>query len=77
MAPGSYRGQEDVFVAHYDASGNLLWIGQTGTDDNDEGLAAAALSDSQVFVGGTTRGDLAGPGSQVGEYDAFIATVGP
>ena len=77
MVSGTYGGLEDVFVAHYDSNGNLLWVSQKGTSDNDEGRAAAAVSDSQVFVGGTTRGDLAGPGSQVGEYDAFIAVVGP
>ena len=77
MVAGSYGGLEDVFVAHYDASGNLLWIGQKGTSDNDEGWAAAATDSSQVFVGGATRGDLAGQGSQVGDYDAFVASVGP
>jgi len=77
MVSGAYGGLEDVFVAHYDPDGNLLWVSQKGTGDNDEGRAAAAVGDGLVFVGGATRGDLAAPGSQVGEYDAFIAVVGP
>ncbi len=78
MVEDAHAGLTDAFAARYDADGSLLWLGQKGTEDNDQANAVVASGVAgRAFVGGSARGDLAGVGSQIGEYDAFIALVGP
>ncbi len=68
------NGSEDAFLAHYDASGNQLWAEEFGTAEDDvaTSLAPGPEGGQGVYVGGYTRGDLAGDGSEYGYYDAFL-----
>ena len=72
LEPGQQQGQEDIFVAKFDASGNQLWLHQIGTaqHDNANGIAADLLGN--VFISGTT-GEALVPGQFKGSRDAFLA----
>lgn len=51
----------DAYVTKLDSEGNLLWTRQFGTNRHDYGIAIAADNLGNVFVTGTTFGDLGGP----------------
>jgi hypothetical protein len=64
-------GVPDTFVRKYDAAtGTALWTRQLGTAGGEltHGVAADALGN--VFVGGSTYGNLSGPNA--GQSDVFI-----
>jgi hypothetical protein len=67
-------GLLDGFVSKFDPAGNLLWTRLQGTNDFDyaDGVAADALGN--VYVTGSTGGNLASPnsGSTLGGNDAFV-----
>src|ERR1035437_3279293 len=50
---GGTGNTEDVFIAKYDASGNVLWAKSAGGTDWDEGLSVSADAHGNVFVTGT------------------------
>jgi len=52
---------------------NQLWIEQFGTSWDEEILAAAPDGSGGVFVGGYTRGDLAGSNPGLGAKDAWLS----
>lgn len=68
---GPNAGNYDVFVAKYDAAGNLQWVRQFGTAayEHSHGVSADALGN--VYVTGFTAGDLGAPNA--GNYDPFVA----
>jgi formylglycine-generating enzyme required for sulfatase activity len=68
---GPSAGDNDAFVAKYDAAGALLWSRQLGTSGSDasEGVSADGLGN--LYIGGWTRGSLGGPNA--GIFDAFIS----
>ncbi len=57
---GRNAGEEDAFLAHYDAAGNQLWISQFGTNEDDYPNALAPDGAGGVMVAGFTQGDLNG-----------------
>ena len=57
---GPSAGDQDVFIRKYDTSGNLLWGTQFGTDKMDRGYDVVANDSGEVYVVGSTYGDLAG-----------------
>jgi hypothetical protein len=62
-------GAEDVFVARYDAAGNLVFAVSLGGAESDEGTGIAALpGGGAVVTGFETAGGLA---------DTLLATFGP
>lgn len=65
-------GNDDVFIARYDTSGNQLWIKQFGTADLDWGNDIAVDANGNSYLTGHTLGDLAGTGYP-GSLDAFVA----
>jgi len=69
-------GSTDVFIAKYDASGNVLWAKQAGGQDIDasKNIAVDISGDSYItgeFQGSATFGSTTLTSS--GSYDAFIA----
>ncbi|WP_432820940.1 SBBP repeat-containing protein [Trichloromonas sp.] len=71
---GARQGGTDLFLAKFDADGNLLWGRQSGTSASDEGYAVAIGSDASIYVTGTTYGDFAG---QVGSLDIIVQKYTP
>jgi hypothetical protein len=68
---GPNAGYDDVFVAKYDAAGNLAWARQLGTSSFDVGYGVATDWAGNLFITGYTDGSLGG--SNVGGEDAYIA----
>jgi hypothetical protein len=69
---GSHVGGMDVVVAKYAPNGARLWIRQIGCSQGDNAHAVAVDPLGNVFVVGSTLGDLGGPGTHKGSYDAFL-----
>ncbi|HJN65578.1 MAG: PEP-CTERM sorting domain-containing protein [Pirellulales bacterium] len=57
---GPSAGDQDVYVRKYDTDGNLLWGTQFGSDKADRGYDVVANDAGEVYVVGSTYGDLAG-----------------
>jgi hypothetical protein len=76
-----FVGATDFFLAKFDSSGNLLFTRQIGTSSNDQAFAMALDGVGNVYVTGSTAGDLDGPGigsdPLVGATDFFLAKFGP
>ncbi len=53
-------GSADAFVQKYDTAGNLLWGAQFGTDRADRAYDIVANNVGEVYVVGSTYGDLSG-----------------
>lgn len=68
----SYGGQ-DAFLSRFDSSGSHLWTRQFGTAELEFSNTVGADKSGNVYVGGFTRGSLAGPAPQYGEKVAFLA----
>lgn len=60
-------GFDDVFVAKYNSSGNLMWVNQFGTGGNDVGCDIATDNQGHIFVSGTDHTTPADP--------AFVAEL--
>lgn len=69
---GIALGSSDAFVAKLSPAGAVQWGKQFGTDRDDE-ANAVATSGTWVYVGGLTRGSLAGANS--GGADAFTGQI--
>jgi Beta-propeller repeat len=70
---GQNAGGTDLFLARYDAAGELLWTRQLGTSLNDSGLGVSADALGNVFVGGLTFGELAADNSGINRSDAILS----
>lgn len=68
---GANAGLADAWLARHDGAGNLLWIRQLGTSEDDTALALATDGSDGVYVGGESRGDLGAPSA--GDADAWLA----
>jgi hypothetical protein len=67
----------DVFVARFNADGELLWLDMFGAVMIDRGHAAAVTAEGHVFVTGNTPqviGDLDYEGTMGSSIDAFLAS---
>ncbi len=75
--PLTSAGSRDVFVAKYDASGNVQWAQRGGGSDDDRGLGVVTGSGNQVFAVGLFQ-DTASFDStlatSVGQGDVYVAT---
>ncbi|MBM3775453.1 MAG: hypothetical protein FJW37_09860, partial [Acidobacteria bacterium] len=67
----SAGGPYDAFLAKYDLNGNPLWMRQFGSAGIDTAYAVSAAGGA-IYVAGDTTDALAGPGSYLGGYDAFV-----
>lgn len=79
VLPGQTRaGNNDAFLAKYDAAGNRLWVRQFGTPLSDQAQSVAVDADGNAYVGGLTFGDLDGAGpAPFGADDAYVAKFSP
>jgi hypothetical protein len=69
---GEYHfGDDDAFVAKYDAAGTLQWTRQFGTSDRDASIDVSADGLGNVYISGTTTGALGE--YHFGDDDAFVA----
>ena len=77
-APERYAGDGDAFVAKFGADGAPAWVHQLGTGRADSGQGVATDPNGNVYVTGSTGGQLAGsPDSYQGGSDAFVAKYSP
>lgn len=67
-------GAEDIFVTEYDLNLNEQWTTLIGTVANDDGRAVAVNSIGEIYVTGSTAGNLGGESNQ-GLNDAFLAKL--
>ncbi|MCC3409821.1 MAG: proprotein convertase P-domain-containing protein, partial [Microcoleus sp. PH2017_10_PVI_O_A] len=70
-AAGSGEVTTDAFVAKYDINGNLIWTKQIGTAAWDEAKSVASDSAGNIYIAGSTRGNL--QGTNAGDADAWLA----
>ena len=64
-------GEDDIFLIKYDTSGNKIWTRQIGTSSDDYASAVAVDTSGNVYVTGSTDGDLDG-NTSAGEDDIFL-----
>lgn len=67
-------GAEDIFVAEYDLDLNEQWTTLIGTVASDDGRAVAVNSIGEIYVTGSTAGNLGGESNQ-GLNDIFLAKL--
>ncbi len=68
---GLNSGLTDAWLTKYDSHGNLLWTEQLGTSEWDESQGVATDSNGNVYLSGSTNGNLGDLNS--GGYDAWLA----
>jgi hypothetical protein len=68
---GPNAGNDDVFLASFDLSGQLLWTRQIGTAQIDDARGVSADGFGNIYVAGSTTGVLGA--SSAGSTDAFLA----
>lgn len=70
--PGELNsGGQDIFVAKWDASGNALWMNQTGSSADDFPYAIGFDPLGKIVIGGFTNGNLDG-NTSLGNQDVFL-----
>ena len=70
------EAQNDIFIAKYDSSGNLVWIRQAGGSSYDRGKAIAADNRGGIYVAGHFKKDVTFENVSLtayGLYDMFVA----
>jgi len=69
---GTSAGNNDIFLAKFDASGNQVWIKQIGTSGSDQAFAVAVDSTgNRIYLAGSTDGGLDG-NTNAGGDDLFL-----
>jgi len=65
-------GKSDVFITRYEKDGTRTWTKLLGSEKEDSGLAITLASDGDIWVTGSTEGNL---GAQInnGKKDAFVS----
>jgi hypothetical protein len=58
---GPTAGGNDAFFAKYDSAGTLLWTKQFGSDQGDEAYGVSADPLGNIYVAGSSDGNLGGP----------------
>jgi hypothetical protein len=65
-------GGYDLFLVKYNSSGTKLWTKQLGTSGTDVGTGVSVDSSDNIYITGSTGGDLDGNTNSGGEYDLFL-----
>lgn len=52
-------GENDIFVAKYDANGNFLWVNQAGSSKRDEAKSVKCDASGNVYIAGTYKNGCA------------------
>ncbi|HEY4788585.1 MAG TPA: SBBP repeat-containing protein [Bacteroidales bacterium] len=63
------KGKTDCFILHLDNDGNQLNILQFGTSSDDQGYGITIGKDSNIYICGTTEGNMVG--ENAGKTDMF------
>ena len=63
-------GRFDAFLGKFDSEGNLLWVKQMGTTENDAYHSVAVDASGDIYAGGSTEGDLGAPNAGI---DALLS----
>ncbi|MBP8695902.1 MAG: SBBP repeat-containing protein [Syntrophobacterales bacterium] len=66
-------GGSDIFLMKYNSSGAKQWTRLLGTTAEDAGWGVAVDGSGNIYVSGTTRGNLDGETHSGGTYDTFLA----
>jgi hypothetical protein len=66
-------GGTDIFLARYDAAGDLQWVRQLGSSSDDFATSIAVSGDGTIAVAGYTLGSIGGA-INAGAYDVLVAT---
>lgn len=56
-----HAGNLDIFAAKLSAAGNMLWLRQMGSIDEDQSYDMALAASGDIYLCGYSRGDLASP----------------
>src|SRR4029077_20616648 len=68
------NGNNDSFMARYDANGNQTWIKQIQTLANNQSNAVSVDASGNIYIGGSVSGGVIGAGQVAqGKGDAFLA----
>jgi len=69
----------NAFLAKYDPNGEIVWFQDFGTDDLEFGQDVAVDQEGNIYVAGTTQGDLVRPIAGIGyrRVDTFIRKFDP
>jgi hypothetical protein len=67
-------GGSDVFYAKYDSDGNQTWIEQFGTSGIERFVTIASYSNN-IYLAGTSSGNLSTFGETISDYGSFVAKV--
>jgi chitodextrinase len=65
-------GGSDIFLMKYNSSGTKQWTRLLGTASDDVGWGVAVDGSGNVYVAGTTEGNLDGQTHSGGTYDTFL-----
>ncbi|MGZ5987441.1 MAG: beta strand repeat-containing protein [Rhizomicrobium sp.] len=69
-------GNNDSFVAKYDANGNQTWVKQLQTLSNNQANAVSVDSSGNVYIGGQVASGSIGKGqTSQGSSDAYVAKL--
>ncbi|NEO89212.1 MAG: PEP-CTERM sorting domain-containing protein [Moorea sp. SIO3G5] len=66
----SNAGSQDAYIAKYNSEGKVQWVKQLGTSGEDRSFDISFDSANNVYIAGTTTGNLGGP--VVGGDDAYF-----
>jgi len=67
-----YQGVTDVWLAKFNIAGQLQWVRQLGTVEEDRVSEVVANGSGDVFIGGYTKGAFLGQINR-GNYDLWVA----
>ena len=69
-------GNNDSFVARYDANGNQTWVQQIQTLANNQANAVSVDASGNIYIGGSVSGGVIGAGRTAqGGGDAFLVKL--
>lgn len=68
------KGDADIFLAKFNSSGTQLWVVQWGTTEGEIAGSVTVNSAGEIFVGGTTSGNLDG-GIYCSNNDVFVTKL--
>ncbi len=70
----SGNNTDDIFIARFDPTGNILTINQYGTSSDDQSSALTIDTNGKCYITGQTKGELAGETNPNNYYyDLFIS----
>jgi hypothetical protein len=70
---GKNKGAIDAFVGSFNEKGELIKFTQLGTDGFDMGLQLIPDDELNIYIGGSTSGNLGG--NQTGNGDCFLTKI--